>query len=146
MCPGRRFDARWEARLDGQTLTVVCHVRHRDGAIVSATFSCPIDSSAKMSGAQKTGAALTYAKRQALVAALGLTVTNADADAMGTADTGEKVSKQQLAELRGLLKESGADIDRFLAFVGVKGLAEIPASSFTMAATFLRQKIDKGAN
>lgn len=133
----------FDSRLDGATLTVVCQVRHRDGASVSSTFTCPIDTQAKMSGAQQTGAALTYAKRQALVSALGLTVTNADADAMGTADTGAKVSKEQLTELRRLLKESGADIDRFLRFVGVAGLAEIPASSFTMAATFLRQKIDR---
>lgn len=131
----------FDSELDGAVLTVACHVRHRDGATVSATFASPIDTHAKMSGAQKAGAALTYNKRQALVAALGLTVTNADADAMGTADTGKKVDAGQVREIRELLKESGADIDRFLRFVGVGSLADIPASSFTMAATFLKQKM-----
>ena len=133
----------FDSKMDGVMLTVGCKVRHRDGGTVTATFTCSTETSAAMSGAQKAGAALSYAKRQSLGAALGLITTTADADAEGTQDTGEPISPKQLLEIQALANRKVLDIDKFLAYVGVESLKDIPAANFGMAIRTLKAKKDK---
>ena len=133
----------FDSELNGNMLTVTCRVRHRDGASVSGQFTATTDSSSGASATQKQGMAHTYAKRQALSSALGLITTNADSDAAGDSVDSTPISDKQVAEIRDLLKSKGADIDRFLAFVGVDSLADIPAALFDIAMRTLNAKADK---
>lgn len=132
----------WDSELTGNTLVCTCTVRHRDGASVASTFACPTESPSRTSEAQKTGAALTYAKRQSLVAALGLTTTSADEDALQSAPTGsvEPVEAEELTELRAMISDSGADIDRFLRFFEIATLDELPGNRLAEARKLLRAK------
>lgn len=65
-------------------LDVICTVHHSEGHHNSARFPVPIDRSARMSAAQAVGAALTYGRRYALTAALGIVTADEDIDAQGT--------------------------------------------------------------
>jgi hypothetical protein len=65
----------------GDTLTVHCRVTHADGHSETSHASFPVNSKAGMSEQQKVGSAMTYAKRYALMNALGIVVADEDNDA-----------------------------------------------------------------
>ena len=132
----------FDSKTDGKEMHVVCRVSHSHGAYVESRFTCSTESESKRSAAQDAGAALTYAKRQALVAALGLTTTTADIDAIDAGDV-TPIDTDQLVELRNLLQTKDVDIDRFLALLAVESLDKIPAVQFKSAMTLLRAKRDK---
>jgi hypothetical protein len=71
------FDTRQEA----DTLHVVCIVHHVDGHSEQTAFPVPIDRQARMNDTQKVGSALTYGRRYALCAALGIVTAEGDDDA-----------------------------------------------------------------
>jgi hypothetical protein len=54
-----------------------------------------------------------------------------------------KLSPDQLAELRGLIRQCTTE-DRFCNYLKIKSIAEIPASRFEPACAALRQKISRG--
>lgn len=139
----------WDSTVSGDdkgaTLVCVCTVRHKAGHAVTATFGCPIAGTNMMSGAQKAASALTYARRQSLVQALGLTTTDEDDDGRdGGASDGEVVSDEQAANLHALIDEVAADRPRFLAYFKVADLGEIPAARFGEAVQMLEAKRKRG--
>ena len=129
----------WDSELTGGQLKCICVVRHILGAEQRATFSCPTDTKAEMSGAQATGAALTYARRQSLIQALGLTVADDDTDAAEPTDI-TPITDGQAADLIALADEVRADKLRFLAFIGVEKFADIPAARYEEAVAALESK------
>lgn len=137
----------WDSGVVDSVLTVRCIVRHVAGASVEATFQCPTDNPSNISAAQKVGAALTYARRQSLCQALGLTTTDADVDGADLESKGALITEAQLREIRALVTDSGANIDRFLNYVGVESLDKIPLANFGMAKRTLeaRRQSNRGA-
>jgi len=67
--------------MDGKRLMVKCIVRHIDGHSIESTFPVDVDSTAKMNIQQQMASATTYAKRYALIQALGITTADTDDDA-----------------------------------------------------------------
>lgn len=129
----------FDSETEGGRLRATCTVRHIAGGTLTASFECEIDSSAKMSGPQKTAAANTYAKRQALIQALGLTTTEDDIDAK-TSSSGEPITGEQAATLEEWIETSGADRARFLKFLGVSSLDELDAKRYDGALANLKAK------
>jgi hypothetical protein len=92
----------------------------------------------KVNSTQRYGAALSYAKRYALCAALNIVVTDdVDDDANSCFDP---ITEQQEVELIELIEAKGADKPRFLKWMGVEKLSDIAASDFDKAITALRSK------
>jgi hypothetical protein len=54
------------------------------------------------------------------------------------------LSPEQLAELRRLMREAGADEGRFCSYLKIKSIAELDASRFEPACAALRKKIGRG--
>ena len=131
-----------EASDDLSVLNVVCILRHVDGHEERATFPVPVETSAKMSAAQKTGSALTYGRRQSLVSVLGLTTAEDDVDGATGASDSESIDSAQIKDLNKLLSTSGADTKRFLAYMGVGALAEITQDDFKKAIASLNRKAE----
>lgn len=130
----------------GATLSCICTVRHKAGHFITATFKCPVAGTNMMSGAQKAASALTYARRQSLVQALGLTTTDEDDDGRdGGASVGDAVTEEQAANIAALMDEVKADRARFLAIFNVGTVAEIPADRFNEAIKRLEAKRKAGA-
>jgi hypothetical protein len=128
----------WDSTVTEGTLTCVCTVRHLNGHSVASSFTLPIDNPSAMNPQQKVGAALTFAQRRSLSAALGLTTTNDDTDANPVDPT--PISDDQVTELEDLIAETKSNRGRFLEFMGVASLAKIPASEYKRAITALNQK------
>lgn len=124
---------------DTGTLNVVCILRHVEGHEERSTFPVPTETRAAMSGAQKNGAALTYGQRQSLVSVLGVTAT----DDVDGAEGVEPVTPDQVKELNELIESSGADYEKFLAYMEIENIGEITQGQFQDAQSALVRKATK---
>jgi hypothetical protein len=132
----RGFSYAWDSEFRDKMLTCTCTLRHVNGHREKATFTSPVESRAGMSEQQKHAAALSYAKRMSLIQVLGITTADPDTDGANP----ETITKEQVAELRMLADEVGADMPRFLRFLKYATLEEIRKTDFYMARTALSAK------
>lgn len=130
----------WDVSQGEGALVVTCVLRHIDGHEERASFPVPVDTSARMSDAQKNGAALTYGRRQSLVAVLGLTTADDDIDGAEVGRSVDTITADQAADLDALLDEVGADREKFLRWAGVERLADLPADRYAKAVQMLERK------
>lgn len=133
----------WNTSVDdkGIRLTCECIIRHINGHIAPAsTFSLPIGNDSAMSEQQKVGAASTYAKRQTLIAALGITTSDDDFDGAAKVDP-TPINEDQLIALQDLLTESGRTLPKFLDYLGVDSLEKLPRVRFNEAKAALENII-----
>ena len=70
----------FDTKHDAGGYLITCIVHHVDGHSERTEFLVPIDSQARMNDAQKAGSALTYGRRYALCAALGIVTAEDDDD------------------------------------------------------------------
>lgn len=98
----------------------------------------------KVNSTQRYGAALSYAKRYALCAALNIVVTDEDDDATSAYDPVTDDQSFQLDEAMTLLVEKYGESERgrFLKWMGVERLADIPSRDFQKAIQALRGKLN----
>lgn len=129
----------WDTAVTADQITVTCTVRHIGGHSAKSSFQCPTDTKADMSGAQKNGAAVTYAKRQSLIAVLGLTTTEADTDGAAPQNF-EKISRDQAANLMAMIDETKTDLARFLNFFDVADVSDLTTAQFGRAVAMLEGK------
>lgn len=138
---------RWgNAKVENGAMTLPCIVSHIGGHSVEASVTLPLESRAGCSEAQKYGAVMTYAQRYSLVQALGLTTCDEDDD--GNAPDGGLsgfITPQQVDVLEALLgqRPDGARA-RFLEYLGVSTLEEVPADRFEHLKRLLEAKIKEG--
>lgn len=126
-------------------LHCTCTVRHINGHVAPpANFSLPTDSNNPgMSAQQKVASATTFAKRQSLIAALGITTSDDDYDGGGASVDPRPISAKQLQEIEELVTDAQPDLPKFLAHLGVEDLKQLPASRYREAVSFLRQKVEQ---
>jgi hypothetical protein len=131
-------------------LKVVCRVRVGTH-VEQTTFTLPMPTIPNANGSQIAGAALQYAKRYAMCAALNIRTKGEDNDA---ADQAELLTDEQVAVLNGLfadLREAGAEVNQQLFWEWIhgkgtdKGMHEMLAKDFTRAVDFLDRKRRKVA-
>jgi len=130
----------WDVTQGENALVVTCVLRHVDGHEERASFPVPVDSGARMSAAQANGAALTYGRRQSLIAVLGLTTADDDVDGADVGAPSDRITRQQAADLDALIDEVGADRQKFLAWAGVERIEDLPADRYAIAVRMLERK------
>lgn len=132
----------WNVHTDGnKVLNISCVLRHIEGHSEHSVFPVPIETDGKMSDAQANGAALTYGKRQSLLAVLGLTTADTDIDGLEIGGGVEKVTAEQAANISDLIDASGLTRERFLKWMNVESIADIPAEYYQRAV----DELTKGA-
>lgn len=95
--------------------------------------------------AQSMGSAMTYAKRYALAAIVGVCVEGEDDDAEATMDRKETISDDQLKLLIKSIGENREAKDIILKRFSAKALNEIPKESFATVMNWLEtQKKESG--
>lgn len=125
----------FDSEVDETRLRCDCRLTHVEGHTEVSRVAVPTETQSAMSKQQAIGAALTFAKRQALVAALGLAMGDPDPD--GAADT-SVISAGQAADLRALIDEKGAALPKVLAFAGVASVEDIRQTDYTRVVRALR--------
>lgn len=124
---------------DKAQMKYTCTLRHANGHSVSSSFTSPVDSKADLSGSQRSGAALTYGMRQSMIQVLGLTACMPD-DTDGISAPPQTISKQQQLDLQTMIADVGADLPRFLKFMGAGRLEDIHQSDLHRAFAALEEK------
>jgi hypothetical protein len=132
------FSFTWDCEADAANVKATCYLKHVDGHVEHASFSAPTETDAAMSGAQKNGAALTFAQRRSLEQVTGI-VTTDDTDAAMPVNT-VKVTDEDVAILEEWITSTGSDRARFLAWLGVSSLSDLPAIHYDRALGALKAK------
>ncbi len=92
----------------------------------------------RVNDTQRFGAALSYAKRYAICGALNIVTTDEDTDATNL--MGSTITDEQAIQLQEWIDSTGADKAKFLAFLKVERLADLPASKFANAMEAIQKK------
>lgn len=131
------FSYGWDQKLEGGNVTTVCTLWHVAGHSRSSSFTLPAQNDSAASPQQKIGMADTYAARRSLIAVLGL--TTADKDPRPAEIDPTPISEDQAIEIEDLITETQADLAKFLKFMAVEKVADIPAVKFGEAKNALKE-------
>ena len=118
-------------------VTYTSRLSHRDGHSESKTLTLPSDKFEYRTGAQNVGSNLSYARRYLLMMHLNLVTRDVDNDGAGECPP---ITAEQVAQLRRELAEVGGSEARFLVWLKVAALEEIPADRFKPALMFIEEK------
>lgn len=121
------------------TVKLGCTIRHGTHS-ETTQVALPVPTQMSVNDTQKMGAALSYAKRYALCAALNIVVTDEDDDAGRMQEQITYITEAQAIQLDEMIQSYGADRAKFLDFYGIKSTAELPASRFQQAFAALQKK------
>lgn len=118
-----------------ERINVTCVLSHRAGHSEETTLSGPADTSGNKNAIQAIGSTLTYLQRYSLIQALGLAAADDDDGISAGA-----ITDDQANEIRALVTETKADVDRFLKYIGAPSISDIPADKFKSAKAALESK------
>lgn len=119
-------------------MEVTCTLRHIGGHAESVSMGAAPDTGPGRNAIQARGSTKSYLERYTATAILGLAAADVDDDAQGGGV--EKVSEKQAADLKALAEEVGANIERFLKYMGVESFADLPAADYAKAVKELEKK------
>jgi hypothetical protein len=128
---------RWEVEQPDAGINVTCVLTHTLGHEERVTMRALPDDSGSKNLIQQIGSATTYLQRYTLLAATGLAATDQDDDG---ATATEFIDADEKAELVALIKKTQADNPKFLKYLGVQSLDEMPAYKFGEAKAALEKK------
>jgi hypothetical protein len=135
-----RFRERWESE------RIIVTAVLSKGGHTETVDSPPLmaDGSGSKNAIQAIASSVSYGKRIAATLALNIITRGEDDD--GGSGGGRGISADQFLELRRLMDESHADEAKFLAYLGVTLLDDLPAAKFNAARSALQQKIKAKPN
>lgn len=128
---------------DGTLMTQDCILSHVGGHKESSSVSCPTESKAGASPAQKWMSAGTYCRRYSLIAVAGLKGCDDDDDgqnAGGEAANNETITADEVRDLGDALLSLNADKARFCKAMGVIGLTDIRRNQLDRAWELIEKK------
>ena len=128
----------WSQNQEGGGITVTCHVTHIDGHSEHTSLTAPADDTGGKNKIQAIASTNTYLERYTLFAILGL--ASSDDDDGAASEPVQTITTMQIGEIDELIMELDVDRFKFLDFMKVDGLAEIPIKSYSMAIDALERK------
>lgn len=126
------------ARTDNQ-ISVTGILTHRQSHAEETTLSLPVDTSGNKNAVQAVGSSTSYGQRYTAKLLLNLTSRGADDDGNAAGDGGY-ITEDQAADIQALMEDVGADRGRFLAYIKVGSIAEIPSAQFKKVLATLEAK------
>jgi len=131
--PGEMIDNR---------MTLTTQLSHESGEWMRCTLSIPLTKA----DAQGYGSAVTYARRYALAAVVGVCPEDDDGNAASRgaarndAKAEDRISEAQRVELMALAAGKNTDMKAFCTFYKINALPELPASKYAHAKAALTRK------
>lgn len=113
---------------------VTCHVSHTGGFSRDYHADIPLDNTGPKGTQNKTsthgfGSSMSYGRRYLTLLIFNISTTDDDGNAAGNS----QVTDEQVSELAHLIAAKKANMVKFLAYMGVSALYEIPAKQFNKA-------------
>jgi ERF superfamily len=131
---------KWELQQDGDRISVTCVLTHEAGHSERTTLSGLPDDSGRKNGIQQIASTVTYLERYTLMAICGLSAKDMDDDGRGAGSPKPKVSPEQVANLKALLTEVGANEINFLKWARAETLGDILASNYDACVKAIEAK------
>lgn len=124
---------------EGTSIKVTGFLRHKDGHSDEATFVLPPDTSGSKNAVQAAASSISYCKRYVANSLLNITSRGEDDDGQGAG--GEPtLSEKQIADLKALITEVGADQVKFLKHIKCDSLANIYARNYDVVVKMVAAK------
>ena len=118
-------------------INVTCVLSHKAGHSEETTLSGQADVTGNKNAIQAIGSTLTYLQRYSLVQMLGIAASEDDD---GAASSGGAITEDQVQELNALMLDVKADTTRFLKYLKIEKLADLPAKKFADDVSALNAK------
>lgn len=128
---------------DGGGIVVTGTLLHAGGHSRSASIPLALDASGGKNNLQGMGSTFSYGRRYTTTMLLNLIFEGEDDD--GERGGTSFLDDEQQARILALIKETKADLDGFLDFIGAKTVPDIKASEFPRAINALLAKKSKMA-
>lgn len=127
----------WDIEQEAEKIRVTCVLTHVQGHEKRVSMQAGPDASGGKNMIQQIGSTTTYLQRYTLLAATGMAPVEKDLDG---GELSEPISAKQKETLVNLMKKVDADTAKFLKYLGVETLDELPAKAFNDAKTALEAK------
>lgn len=120
---------------------ITCLVSHVAGHSRTYQADIPVDMTGMKGNQNKTathgfGSTMSYGRRYLTLLIFNLTLTNDDKDG----NQGETLSDEQIANIEALLTETASDKGKFLRYLKVESLGDIPAKNYTTVVKLIEAK------
>lgn len=121
---------------------VTCLVSHVAGHSRAYQADIPADMTGLKGNANKTathgfGSTMSYGRRYLTLLVFNITLTNEDHDGNQPQDT---VTEEQIANIEALLTETASDKAKFLRYLKVESIADIPAKNYSAVVKIIEAK------
>lgn len=138
------FTVRFDSEFKEARMVVRCTLTHVGGHSETSTQFMRVGSVFGANDAQNDGATITMAKRYALCQALNIVIDHdTDGRTEDARNEGHPISHEQAVTLRELVKETGSDEVKFLAFAQAKTYDEIGTARYQELFRTLQNKLTR---
>jgi len=119
---------------------VIGRLAHCMGHALESSVTVPISAPPKATGTQAVGSSVSYGKRYVVVNMLNIITVGEDTD--GQAEP-KPISEEQVLNIETLLQDTKADRSKFLAWMAVPKIEDIPEGDYDRAVKALQAKARK---
>lgn len=132
------FSLRFNSRESSGKVVITGTLAHRDGHSITDEIPLAIDASGSKNNVQGVGSTIAYGKRYLVGMLLNLVFEGEDDD--GQSAGYKPLSDDQATEIKDMLRDTGADVKKFLEYMDADNVDAIDASDYGKAITALRRK------
>jgi hypothetical protein len=130
----------WRTKQTEKLITVSCVISHHLGHSEENSISAPADDSGSKNSIQAIGSTISYLQRYSALSILGLATQDMDDDGRSAE---AKIDENKVVILNGLISELKIDSAKFLEYMQVDKIEDIPSSQFAKAKLALESRKSK---
>jgi hypothetical protein len=112
-------------------------ITHKSGEWISQEMSVPVSKP----DAQGAGSALTYMRRYALAAVVGVVQADDDGNSASKVEKPTPITPQQIASIASLIEQTGSDEDKLLAYFKKPSVSLLDRNQGIQAISMLEKKL-----
>ena len=127
----------WRTEQTNNQIKVSCRISHELGHFEETSLTADADNTGSKNSIQAIGSTVTYLQRYSLLSLTGLATYDQDNDGQLPED---KIDENKVKILNDLIKELEVDLPKFLEYMAVEKVEDIPASAFAKAKMALEAK------
>lgn len=135
------LSASWRTQ-QNEKISVTCIISHKNGHSEQTTITADADQSGSKNSIQAIGSTISYLQRYSILAMTGLATHDMDID--GIVEE-EKIDENKIKIIKDLIKDTKTDEKKFIEYMNVSSVEEIPVSAYAKAKMALENKKRKAS-
>lgn len=132
------FSLRYNSEPSNGKILISGTLAHRSGHSVTSKIELSTDASGAKNNVQGVGSTIAYGKRYLIGMLLNLVFCGEDDDGVKAGHVA--ITQEQATEIEFLIGDAGADLTRFLAWLGAPDIKGIASKDYDRAITQLKKK------